>query len=288
MHEELVRKGQNTIFCRHNGIKKGDSSILLIHGLGESGLSFSEIFEDDRFDSFNVVAPDLVGYGKSSWSVSKNYSFAYHLDCLWEVIDHFMLDDITVVGHSLGGDLGTLLCRQDMCEYQGPERDDCVGRIRRFINVEGNLTKHDLFISRRAHAADERGGFNKWFQERFLYGRVYRKWCGWGKKKGSFARRYLASLHFCDPEAFRQNAVEIYRRNHVQGSDSGGILYSALEIREKLYVYGAASLGRQGRRFLKKWNLKSEGVEDSYHWPMIDQPEAFYEILHAKCRADST
>lgn len=263
MPESYLSFAQNTLFCRHNTIREGRPSLLLVHGLGDSGLAFAEIFEDGRFDAFNIVAPDLLGYGRSSHS--RSYAFDVHLDCLWQVIDHFGLEQITVVGHSMGGDLGTLLCLQE-----------AKPRITRFLNVEGNLTQCDLFISGEAARAADEGRFEEWFAWDFTYRQVYGNWC----RSWLFGRRYLASLQFCDPAAFLQNARELHRT----GSQAG-TRYRQLTI-PKLFVFGQKSLHSESRGFASGAGLEVHEVVGGHHWPMIDYPDDFYGVLLRFCQGE--
>jgi|GEM_PF-417888 len=282
MPETYLSFGQNTLFCRHNTIDESQPSILLVHGLGDSGLSFGGIFKDKRQDKINIVVPDLLGYGRSSHSPARNYSFDVHLDSLWKVIDHFRLKDITFVGHSMGGDLGALLCQQevDLEKLQPQEPSLARGRrIKSFLNVEGNLTEKDLFISGEAVQAYQEGRFEEWFAWDFVYRRVYGEWC----PRWLFGRLYLASLQFCDPAAFLQNAIELYRRYGPEAIQRAGNVYRELSIR-KLFLFGQKSLHGKSREFASREGLHVYEVVGSHHWPMIDCAEEFYDVVFRFCR----
>ena len=58
---------------------------------------------------------------------------------LREIISLFDLRDIILVGHSYGGILGALVCR-----------DDNHGRIKKFVNVEGGIARDTLIESMNA------------------------------------------------------------------------------------------------------------------------------------------
>ncbi len=276
MPESYLSFGQNTLFCRHNTIAEHRPSLLLIHGLGDSGLAFAEIFEDRRFDAFNIVVPDLLGYGRSSHSPACSYSFDMHLDHLWQIIDHFGLKEISLVGHSMGGDLGTLLCLQEerFAEMQQPPLRKA--KISRFVNVEGNLTQCDLFISGEASKADDAGRFEEWLASDFIYRQVYGDWC----RSWRFGRRYLASLQFCDPAAFLQNAKELYRI----GAEADA-RYREVSI-PKLFVFGQKSLHCKTHEFLVESGFDAYKVVGSHHWPMVDYAEDFYSMLLRFCQGE--
>ncbi|HEY2294769.1 MAG TPA: alpha/beta fold hydrolase [Thermoanaerobaculia bacterium] len=269
--ETYLSFGEDVLFCRHNEIFEHRPSILLIHGLGDSGLSFAGIFADERSREFNIVIPDLLGYGRSSHSPTLQYSFDVQIDHLWRIVDHFGLEEITVVGHSMGGDLGTLLCWQDLHRAPSPGgKPKIVG----FVNVEGNLTEWDLFISGEAARAAAEGRFEEWFTWDFAFRKVYGDWC----QCGLFGRRYLASLQFCDPAAFRLNAIELKRRGAGAGTS-----YRDLDPIPKLFVFGQKSLDDESRRFASRNGLKGHEIIGGHHWPMLDCPEEFYDKVFRFC-----
>lgn len=257
----------NQIFIRKNKCYPERKTLFFIHGLGESSLCFKEVFESNGFDEFNIVIPDMIGYGKSSSSHSGDYSFKTQTQSLWEIMGRLELKKITLIGHSLGGAVGTLMCNED--------RSAC---IEKFVNIEGNLTQHELFISGQAVQAEERGEFHTWFHETFLNSLVYKEW---GTKYHS-CKRYFASLNFCDKDAFLKNAQELCslsRKFAGQYQSEIGRIYSSLSI-PKMYCYGTESANPHTIQFLKENNLDHHIFENAFHWLMIDQKEEFYDFLY--------
>ncbi len=55
-----------TVFLHHTNLAAARPTVLFIHGLGESGFSFQEAFDDQSLASTNLLVPDLAGYGRSS------------------------------------------------------------------------------------------------------------------------------------------------------------------------------------------------------------------------------
>jgi hypothetical protein len=149
-------------------------------------------------------------------------------------------------------------------------------RISHFFNVEGNLTQYDLFISGEAARADDAGRFDEWFAEDFLYQKVYGDWC----RSWRFGRRYLASLQFCDPAAFLQNAKEL----DEIGAEAGD-RYREVSI-PKLFVFGQKSLHCETHKFLLEVGFDVHEVTGSHHWPMIDYVEDFYGMLLRLCQGE--
>ena len=124
MVETIFKDGSEFNYIRHDEISTDRMTLLFIHGLGESGQCFQEVFEDGRFDNCNIIVPDLIGYGKSSESVNEDYGFDTHIEKLWKIIEYFKVLDLIVIGHSMGGDITTLLCASDKNN-----------KIVRFVNI---------------------------------------------------------------------------------------------------------------------------------------------------------
>ncbi len=267
MIETTFTEGTEFIFLRHSKIFPGRVSLLFLHGLGESGQCFKEVFEERQFDNCNIIVPDLTGYGKSSESADGDYGFEAHVKKLWRIIADLRIHELIVIGHSMGGDIGTLLCASD-------KKD----RIVKFVNIEGNITHFDLFISHEAVKAAEAGNFDHWFQNEFMTEKVLEEW---GQKYPS-CRRYHSSLRDCRPEAFLANARELCQRNRAlpgkQKSETGRI-YCSLSI-PKVFCYGTESIASGTIGFLKENKLEYKVFDDAFHWLMIDKAKEFYSFLY--------
>ena len=241
--------------------------MLFVHGLGDSSLAFDEAFHRNECASFDLVAPDLPGHGSSPAARDGLYTLealASHLAALIEAMD---LRQLTVVGHSLGGDVTTVLASRDRS-----------GRIDRIVSVEGTLTPADMFICNRATEAAEGGfeAFETWFHQRFCQETVFENWA----VQGDAGRRYYASLRFCDPEAFLACAAELVLRNRdedTRGLSGIGALYANLPV-QKCFVYGTKSLPAKSANLVSELKLEHHALPAG-HWVMIDAAPEFYPLL---------
>jgi pimeloyl-ACP methyl ester carboxylesterase len=282
MKESYIKlKTNEYMFLRHNDLKKGRKTLLLVHGLGESGLCFREVFENEKFNRFNLLVPDMLGYGRSSQALTADYSFSAQVERLWELIRDVQVkmkvpvEELIVIGHSLGGDLTTLFCKEYM--------DKIV--IKKYINIEGDITPYELFFSGQAVEAFEKlgeEGFETWLREEFMNSVYYK----YADQLGESCQRYYASLSFCRPDAFRKNARELCERNRESNGKKGRseIGETYLEISKKLdtiFCYGTESLNSDTICFLKEHKkLKTLAFEGSGHWVMIDRKDEFYDFLY--------
>lgn len=114
-----------TQFVPVNGISLafdsyGNSSaapVVLMHGLGGSRTSWAGIAES-LASQYSVYVLDMRGHGESDWPGS--YSFELMAADIVEFLDAMDLDDVSLIGHSMGG-AATLLAVQ-----QNPQR---MGRL---------------------------------------------------------------------------------------------------------------------------------------------------------------
>ena len=250
-------------YYRSTRIKSGGETLLFLHGLGESGLSFGEAFQEPSLRGFNVLVPDLVGFGKSSAAVKGGYSFSSQIRRIIELLDALEIGNFHLIGHSMGGDIGTELA------------DRHSARVKTFVNVEGDLTPGDRFITNEARKAEKEGRFHKWFHDDFPNKIV----ADWAKKRMS-CRRYLLSLSSCRAEAFLESAEEIYRLNAAtpESESKIGIKYNSLSV-PKVFCWGMESLSEESQGFLTRKELTNRAFEGSGHWVMQDRREAFYNFL---------
>ncbi|MFB1298989.1 alpha/beta fold hydrolase [Mycobacterium sp. pW049] len=76
-------------------------AILLIHGIGDNSTTWSSV-QMQLARRFTVIAPDLLGHGKSD-KPRADYSVAAYANGMRDLLSVLDIDSVTVVGHSLGG-----------------------------------------------------------------------------------------------------------------------------------------------------------------------------------------
>lgn len=117
-------------------------TIVFLHGLGCGKEDCLPWIQRDPMIAFRVLAFDFPGCGGSRYTGHT----PLQMDDLVALTQQFVaavgLREVVIVGHSMGGLIGLLLCE---C------RPDA---IRAFINIEGNLTPEDCTFSRRAVSHD--------------------------------------------------------------------------------------------------------------------------------------
>jgi pimeloyl-ACP methyl ester carboxylesterase len=89
-------------------------ALLLLHGIGDSSDGWEPLMAD-LATRFTVIAPDLLGHGRSA-KPRADYSVAAYANGMRDLLDVLDVEAATVVGHSLGGGVAAQFA------YQYPER----------------------------------------------------------------------------------------------------------------------------------------------------------------------
>ena len=76
-------------------------ALLLIHGIGDNSTTWGTV-QTKLAQRFHVIAPDLLGHGKSD-KPRADYSIAAYANGMRDLLAVLDIDRVTVVGHSLGG-----------------------------------------------------------------------------------------------------------------------------------------------------------------------------------------
>jgi pimeloyl-ACP methyl ester carboxylesterase len=98
---------------------------LLIHGLGDEADTWRHVLPA-LCAGARVLAPDLPGFGRSD-PPARGYSMAVYVQALTELLDELGIEQVTLVGHSLGGMVAHSLTLAD------PER------VERLVLIGGSL-----------------------------------------------------------------------------------------------------------------------------------------------------
>ncbi|MFG2598731.1 alpha/beta fold hydrolase [Streptomyces sp. NPDC048462] len=92
---------------------KGDA-VLLIHGIGASSDTWSDVMPD-LARNYRVIAPDLLGHGESE-KPRADYSLPAYANGMRDLLGVLGIERATLIGHSLGGAVAMQFA------YQFPER----------------------------------------------------------------------------------------------------------------------------------------------------------------------
>src|SRR3954452_24889151 len=86
----------------------GRAAVVLLHGIPTSSrlwdFTGAELARD-----FDVIAPDLVGFGESAKPLDRDVSVSAQADLLPGLLDAVGVERATVVGHDIGGAVAQIL-----------------------------------------------------------------------------------------------------------------------------------------------------------------------------------
>jgi pimeloyl-ACP methyl ester carboxylesterase len=86
---------------------RGDTTLLLIHGYGESLMGYRAVF-DALARRYRVIAVDLPGFGLSD-KPDAVYDLASYRRRLGDFLERWTRGPVVVVGHSMGGEVAAAL-----------------------------------------------------------------------------------------------------------------------------------------------------------------------------------
>ena len=236
-------------------------TILYIHGLGESALSFERLMADHRLAHWQHLAVDLEGYGKSMWA-AEPLSLDQHADRIEQLIRqhqaHGDCDSVVVLGHSMGGVIGTLLSEQ------------LGATARAFINVEGNISLTDCGYSGQA----VKFSLDQWLAHGFdhVLDAIYHH----EGEAPEVRRAYGASIQMCDPRTYHRNSQDLVE---FSGTETGAERLAALDT-AVVYIHGAPrGTGERSLELLEQSGIERIRIEDAGHWPFLDRHDLFVETM---------
>ena len=107
LSERAAARSPSLEFCAIHGYRRAyrvagsGPPLLLIHGIGDNSSTWDEV-QTLLAERFTVIAPDLLGHGKSD-KPRADYSIAAYANGMRDLLTFLGIDRATIVGHSLGG-----------------------------------------------------------------------------------------------------------------------------------------------------------------------------------------
>jgi pimeloyl-ACP methyl ester carboxylesterase len=237
--------------------------LLLVHGLGESGLCFERLLAEPALARWHLLAPDLPGYGRSPWPAAPPAGLASHADHLAGWLRARGAPPVVVLGHSMGGVVGLLLC----------ERHPRL--VRALLDVEGNKSDGDCAFSGPAArqplsdflGCGGGGGFD------ILRAAVHAAGVSDEAQRG-----YHVSLRLACPRTFHRDGRDLVALSRTEE------LAARLAALPQPHRYVAGVPGGAAARSLELLataGVPVDRVEPAGHWPFLDRPAEFTAALLA-------
>jgi pimeloyl-ACP methyl ester carboxylesterase len=249
-------------------------AVLFIHGLTGSSRNWAHLV--DKLDTdHRVLAPDLHGHGASAKPMG-DYSLSAHAATLRDLLDHLGIDQVTLVGHSLGGGIAMQFC------YLFPKR------VERLVLVaSGGFGRSVSPLLRSATLPGAQLVLplvaSTWVRDRVeAVGRGFSK-LGWQPSRDvTEAWRGFTSL--ADADARR--AFLATTRSVI---DPGGQTVTAHDHLPMVVAIPTLVVWGTRDKMIPTWHATTahqaipgsrvELFEGAGHYPQLDQPERFAQVL---------
>ena len=249
-YEPMVREG---VFLRTHINDKSLAHIWFLHGFGESGLSFKEVFFSELVESYSLFVPDLPGFGVSP-PQPERMSLEGATEVALSLINVLSCNKtVLLVGHSLGSVIATRIAQK---------LDETVKGV---FSIEGNLTRSDGYFSAQAADFQQADAFYRYFLD-LIYKRA---------ENSEVHQRYLASVRFASPEA-----MMAWGRSSGRLGESGmhGFDFVSLKC-QKTYYWSMESTPKETQDFMVKYDIPNRQYTGAGHWPMIQTPDECYRTI---------
>lgn len=257
--------------------------LILVHGGRDQKRSWDRV-ASRLARRFRVIAHDLRGHGESEWVNDGDYGVMDHVFDLASLVDHLSLEQFTLIGHSLGGNIAL--------RYSGlfPEK------VEKLVAIEGLGPSPKMLAERKAQKITDR--LHIWLEQR--------------RKLSARPPRIMKSLEVAQARmaaAFTHLPVDLIHhltktgiKTHPDGTvswayDPAGMGYSPSDITHEDFVqlwreitcptwlvYGAeswASNPAKDGRAEPFQNARVSVIEKAGHWLHHDQFETFMTSLEA-------
>ncbi len=242
----------DNIYIRSLTKPEAKADIWLLHGLGESSLSFRHAFDLLKDEPFNLYAPDFPGFGASP-ARGDCQSIKELTQILAKLIPALSSNrPVHLVGHSMSGIVAT-----ELCHLMGN-----ANMIKSLISIDGTIVLAPE-VAQRLTAVTPQTVMKIFTDTFFNYAQAF-----------PALMSYIASLNFADATTIYNFAQETYA---YSGKEKSGARYLALDL-PKLYIYGRQSWSGDSVAVIETNGQPTLGI-DGGHWPMIDQPEKCYNSI---------
>ncbi|MBT3223361.1 MAG: alpha/beta hydrolase, partial [Proteobacteria bacterium] len=232
------------------------SPVLFVHGLGDWSGSYQAIATHPLLAAHRIYVPDLPGYGDSPpWPTPLS------LDEIVAALARWWQDEVavpvTLVGHSMGGVLVQLLAES---------HPHCAAAV---INVEGNVSRDDCFLSGKV-AAQPLSEF---------VGGGFAAMCSHFNSISSQStsiKAYCEGLARARPESYHLHSGELLL---LSMTEELAPRLAALPM-PKVYIAGApGGTGPRSLGLLRQAEIEVTTLSPAGHFPILDCPDEFAACL---------
>jgi pimeloyl-ACP methyl ester carboxylesterase len=254
IHTTIHLHGNFDIACTRRPSDDGDT-VVFIHGFGSAKEHFRYAFDSPFLENYTLITLDLVGFGQSLGPEGFGYSMKDQATIVLETLDQLETETFHLCAHSMGG-----LIAMNMAEME-PRR------VLSLIDMEGNLTPEDCFISGKVAGIP--------FEEFAENGRR--------KLENEFRNAGLedqAMLEYVNTFAVA-STVALYRSAcHTVEESSTPLVERLSRIRNVCFIYGERNKGiYPGENLLRAAGVPIFYIEGAGHSMATENPKQLYSVI---------
>jgi pimeloyl-ACP methyl ester carboxylesterase len=230
-------------------VKSTGPVILFLHGLQTCRELFSPWLAAKYFPGYSKLTIDLQGFGESSVYSQDCLDLKAQSESVIRTLDHLGIHSIIVVGHSLGGMIGTLLLKFAPHKIKG------------LISIEGNLSFEDCGLSAEVDRLSTDQASQQFLSilEKLERGSRYEKQRALWIRRNGFETFYLSS----------KQIVRYCRNQELLNIFLNEAIARKLIIGEKSQFH-SRPIGE---------NLEIEILPDTSHFMIQEKPELTYNSV---------
>lgn len=248
--------------------------LVLLHGLASSA-RYWEPLVAPLAERYRVIAPDLLGFGRSPKPFSSTYSVQEHLDALLTMLERRVDGPVTLVGHSMGSLLALHLAvvRPDVVDrlilVSLPAVGDCAwghhpdGGHRRFHHFSVHSTPGRLLFSAGQRAVQPAGSL--------LYPRLRRD-IPRGAAADSVRASWTAYWRSLEAVVYGSRVEELF----AEARGPFTVIHGTRDIVAPVGPVRALAATRANVRYIE--------LREAGHNPCVSHPDAFFAALDPTLR----
>ncbi|MCO8278056.1 alpha/beta hydrolase [Actinoplanes sp. TRM 88003] len=239
----------------HRYLERGNDLLVFMHGFGCAKESFDGAFAADALAGYSLLTFDFPEHGGSG-SLPDGADIESAAEVVTALLDEFDRRHLYLVCHSMGGAIGAIAAQK---------LPDLAG----FISVEGNLVAADCGLVSRGVAEQSADDFKE---------RGFSDFVQWLEHSpDSSHQQWVQWYRQCDPRGLHGLA-----RSLVDWCDHRNLPRILSSLGPSAYVHGSRSEVAHLKSILRDSMYQIDGAG---HFPMLDQPTAFYRLIGARLDA---
>ena len=268
-----------------NPERGGGKTILLLHGKNFSGAYWEETIKALSKEGHRVLVPDQIGFGKSSKPDQYQFTLAGLATNTRDLMDALAVDQVQIVGHSMGGMLGVRMALM------------FPGRVEKLVLVNPIGLEDYQKLGVPYRSVDENfalelkstpESIKKYMRESYfsglwktIYDPLLTIQAGWAVGPDKETMAYLSALTsdmiFTQPVVHGLPLLKMPTLLIIGQRDRTAIgkAWAPPEVRDRLGKY--PELGKATAKAIPKGQLVE--IEDAGHMPQVDQFELYFEAL---------